>query len=564
MKSQSLLRPVGVLLLLLVPTLALPINATVVCLPTTWVDILIFFGTNYFAHAATIPSIPGVPWYDNVTWTFIILLLPFSGLGKSFNLIIRHLRSEDSDLQKAVGRGAVAVVTRSRQWEPSVNPEEVYVKLPGNFYESKGGSFARIEIQPGLWQGHFITTAINHNRMKIHGRFKLPERMGYEIAIPTPTALPEYFPVRSTDNRAITLTRSNSHVKMLLSIAQLVYSTITIYRTRGNQLDRYGYAAFGLSVFPYTFMSLVNFICIGLVGEYTHLNLLRTAIMREAEGRGGSFDGAIGSIEGGGRSSDGGIEKVEGGGGPSDGSIEKVEGVGGPSDSSVEKVEAGGGPSDATIEIVEGGGGKGAPVDRFGKLSTGERWTDFTRTELSMEDAGPSGRILVVKVGETTRKFRYFPPTAPTAKPSNDIAPPAYDIFCVSPYSNQNSIPPGGYSIPGRLRTGGWVADMFLTIFPLALILPYVVNFALSGFHERGSTLAERAWLMAWLSSGQLVLIFFMILFSAIPHFAPSSVHPVVFAFFLVIVTIFAIPAVGGFVMVGKMLFEFGTCSLAP
>jgi len=84
---------------------------------------------------------------------------------------------------------------------------------------------------------------------------------------------------------------------MATSIVQLVLSSITIYRTRGPQLDRYGYTAFGLSVFPYTFMSLVNFIYLGCVGEYSHLTMLHTSTLREAKGRsGGKVCGEVGIL----------------------------------------------------------------------------------------------------------------------------------------------------------------------------------------------------------------------------------------------------------------------------
>jgi hypothetical protein len=47
-------------------------------------------------------------------------------------------------------------------------------------------------------------------------------------------------------------------VKILVSIAQLLFAISTLYRTRGNQLDVYGYAAFGLTVAPYAWMSFIN------------------------------------------------------------------------------------------------------------------------------------------------------------------------------------------------------------------------------------------------------------------------------------------------------------------
>jgi hypothetical protein len=51
---------------------------------------------------------------------------------------------------------------------------------------------------------------------------------------------------------------SYNFIKILVSMAQLLFAISTIYRTRGDQLDLYGYAAFGLTVVPYAWMSFIN------------------------------------------------------------------------------------------------------------------------------------------------------------------------------------------------------------------------------------------------------------------------------------------------------------------
>lgn len=54
-------------------------------------------------------------------------------------------------------------------------------------------------------------------------------------------------PARST----VALSCSYNLVRVLASIIQLVFAVSTLYRTRGDQIERYGYAAFGLTVMPY-------------------------------------------------------------------------------------------------------------------------------------------------------------------------------------------------------------------------------------------------------------------------------------------------------------------------
>ena len=83
----------------------------------------------------------------------------------------------------------------------------------------------------------------------------------------------------------------------IVAIAQVIFSSITIYRTRGDQIEKYGYAAYGLSVYPYALMSLANLIQWAVCGRYPFLYVLRTATLVEAEKKGGVFEGAVGNLE---------------------------------------------------------------------------------------------------------------------------------------------------------------------------------------------------------------------------------------------------------------------------
>lgn len=46
--------------------------------------------------------------------------------------------------------------------------------------------------------------------------------------------------------------------KSLVAILQLTYATYTLVQTKGDQIDRFGYAAFGLTVAPYLIVSFIN------------------------------------------------------------------------------------------------------------------------------------------------------------------------------------------------------------------------------------------------------------------------------------------------------------------
>jgi len=71
-------------------------------------------------------------------------------------------------------------------------------------------------------------------------------------------------------------------VQILASLAQLCFAIGTIYRARGGQLDRYGYAAFGLTVIPYVWMSLVNILANLIRPQYSSVYLVKSVLMDEA------------------------------------------------------------------------------------------------------------------------------------------------------------------------------------------------------------------------------------------------------------------------------------------
>lgn len=125
----------------------------------------------------------------------------------------------------------------------------------------------------------------------IHGRMELPP--GYcwsELKNDDEYLLPE-------EDTKINLSRSNSWLQTAVSIAQLVFSSVTLYRARGSQIDRYGYAAFGLSVFPYTLMSLINLAGTMILGEYPFMYVLNTTVLKESARREGAmFDGYVGHL----------------------------------------------------------------------------------------------------------------------------------------------------------------------------------------------------------------------------------------------------------------------------
>ncbi len=81
--------------------------------------------------------------------------------------------------------------------------------------------------------------------------------------------------------------------KLGISLMQAVWAIITLYRARADQIQTFGYAAFGLTVAPYAFMSIMNIIGSLLNQEYAAIFLIRTPLMGKAEPKGGFFLGEV-------------------------------------------------------------------------------------------------------------------------------------------------------------------------------------------------------------------------------------------------------------------------------
>jgi hypothetical protein len=87
----------------------------VLCTPTNWYNIVIFFVGNYFAHAATVKSVGA-------------LLIPTTGLIRGINSIARNAKFKrkrfwtavwrDPDYQTAAAAGALCMVVRKKSWKP--------------------------------------------------------------------------------------------------------------------------------------------------------------------------------------------------------------------------------------------------------------------------------------------------------------------------------------------------------------------------------------------------------------------------------------------------------------
>jgi hypothetical protein len=469
----------------------------------------------------------------------------------------------------------------------------------------------------------------------LQGETSLPK--GYFWSKPRVTQM-DALASHTLKREGIQVGRSKNVIKGFASVVQLIFASITLYRARGSQLERYGYAAFGLSVFPYALMSLVNLVVVAIVGEYTTLFVLRTAILEEAKRCGGTISGEVGTLpevtqsanevespignngedrhvtplfnvddSNDGAKRCGGTILGEVGtlpevtrsandvespiGNDHDGEDIHVTPLSNVDDSNdgakrfggtilgevgtlpeatqyandvespigndgedrhvtpLPKVDDSNDGAPHLLERLDGEkkhGGEGTRPKDFEVFLTGKA---LTAANLRMDKDG----VLVITMKGRTGLFKLIEGEESCKEADDD--PLTYHLY-VSAVTNQEKVPKHEELLVVRLSL------LYVFLFSLILvILPYVFIFLLTNFRKGGSTSAQRGWMMSWLVFSQISSFFG---FSYSTTEAYNLANPLAATTMVVMILAWSTPAIGGFVVVGRMLLEFqvGTCSI--
>lgn len=442
---------------------------------------------------------------------------------------------------------------------PKLSPTAV-IKIPAtpdDLVDSGSGP-------PSLhWWGEFIL--VNYRYSTIHGDHMLPD--GYQWVIPSPAFC--FRLVERLKGRAETqISCSQNMLQIITSIVQLALSSITIYHTRGPQLRRYGYASFGLSVIPFTFMSFINFICVGSTGGYPSLFMLKTSTLQEAKGRSGAaIFGEVGILP-----------------------MAQDHQHNNRQSSNLAGLERAHDEADEPLA-------DSVMASRDGRKIPACLWAEDNR------------KYLCVKIGGLTRRFKLVK--------SNEgptfiflIHPMDNTFFICEPRAESKSKPLSlrrlllfsllpitkSFEMFGRTMANskyqtrillGLKAFIAITSLFFALVLPYVLISFLTGFQKRESTctIVERVVMISWVVANQVCMLFSGVMFMLFPPLsmfqildlpretifeATSSGRKILLILFVQIpvivfsLTVYYGPSIAGFVVVGKMLREFGACSLTP
>ncbi|KAL8341063.1 hypothetical protein RB601_006928 [Gaeumannomyces tritici] len=283
-------------------------DCRVLCRPAEWTDVLLFFATNHFAHAATTISRPGQSTASTIAMILQALTIPSLGVHLALMTILRGISKprwggiRSSSLQKAAGAGALFAVVKAGagQSQKAGMPDgeaskdvEMGVLLPEPPAGHVGGRGGPLRAKEGeSWQqvsGSFdsllyntvdsdYTSQNNKFSSKIHGICELPE--GYDLVMVQPDAEFE-----KGDEETIALSCHFNVTKALVSILQLIFSVTTLYQAQGSQLERFGYAAYGLSVAPYAWMTLLNLLASLACPEYDRTYIVGSQGLDDLERR---------------------------------------------------------------------------------------------------------------------------------------------------------------------------------------------------------------------------------------------------------------------------------------
>jgi hypothetical protein len=163
----------------------------------------------------------------------------------------------------------------------------------------------------------------------------------------------------------------------------------------------------------------------------------------------------------------------------------------------------------------------------------------YTDAHLSTKDGN-----LVVTIDGDTKTFKF-------SSDDDDDKPYKFHLNCATKQP------------PEDTHKDDWVAWVIPRLaLLLVAILPPLFNFGLSRFRKQRSTVAQRAWLIAWMCANQVSYIPFAILCIGRPGYRFSYGDPVA-RFVIVFSILLSIASVGGYVEVVMMFTETGSCSTA-
>jgi hypothetical protein len=259
----------------------------------------------------------------------LALFLPSYGIARALFSIVRRsrLRRNRNELERAAAAGALRMVVRNDDWKPMTGDRiELFVHgetkklLMRDETPPKELGDGTVEIEtvsacmiPDLekreadFSGEGAGDAgpasfglhVERKLQSFHGKALLPP--GYSWANVHPEAKVSWAEtpsgVQHTTGGSPSISSNYNWLQALVGLFQVGSAALTLYNSRGDQIQRYGYAAFGLTVVPYLVMSIVNLVAQIASADYPNVYMVSSPEMEEARRHGGVFDGVVGHLE---------------------------------------------------------------------------------------------------------------------------------------------------------------------------------------------------------------------------------------------------------------------------
>ncbi|KAK0619509.1 hypothetical protein B0T14DRAFT_566353 [Immersiella caudata] len=281
-----------------------------VCFPASAMDIAVFFFINYLAHAASTRVPAGAPTRATVKVVIDSLCYPVLGVGYALESIAQwsvgvtkdfpFITLPDDSLETAHKAGALVTACREANWLPNPKDTKGYIGKGVNVPVDEEHSYRiATESEDGEKQHkRWLRFRRPDENFNIFGGRELPEGYGWAFVpwdvkveppvktdTPSGASLPGTTPARAPSNFKLPempLGAEYSLFQPIAAVVQAISAGITLYRTRGDQLERYGFTAFGLTVVPYLVMSIVNFFANFAIPRYGALYIVQSDILDEA------------------------------------------------------------------------------------------------------------------------------------------------------------------------------------------------------------------------------------------------------------------------------------------
>ena len=310
---------------LLILTIVLGASASVIQLPKNqtacagadWSDIVIFLVANYVAHTATVIRFAGETTRELNWRRSDALLAPFIGLMFALRKIQWSLVFECDPLRRACRGEALCQIVRTSLWQPwdgcTIRAWVLEKALPSAQVKYPANSTPSMSDAPDSLPNYTSEKFVRKCRLA----FSATEQTGAK-PVPVTTeklelvqglgvqSIPSgYGVLRCQGIPALKITGIDTDCKpyydhrimeSIIAMFQIMSATVSVYRSRGEQFERYGYTAFSLTVLPYAVMSFANLLANLLSMDYPLLYLVSTPEMKEAVTRGASVTTVVGEL----------------------------------------------------------------------------------------------------------------------------------------------------------------------------------------------------------------------------------------------------------------------------